>query len=68
MKDIRFSIVTPTLNSEEFIMPTMRSVLDQGYQNLEHIIVDGQSTDRTLDIVRNMESEYGGRLRIVFDR
>ena len=48
---IKISIITPCFNSAKTIQDTLNSVLAQGYENLEHIIVDGKSTDGTLDIV-----------------
>jgi glycosyltransferase involved in cell wall biosynthesis len=47
----RISIVTPTYNSVHYLEQTIRSVIEQGYPNLEHIVVDGGSTDGTLDIL-----------------
>jgi glycosyltransferase involved in cell wall biosynthesis len=49
---VSFSIVTPCLNAEATIAETLRSVRDQGYDALEHVVVDGGSTDATMDIVR----------------
>lgn len=45
------SIVTPCLNGRRFIEEAIQSVLDQDYPRIEHIIVDGGSTDGTLDVV-----------------
>ena len=45
---MKISIITVTLNSENTIRDTINSALSQDYKNLEHIIVDGGSTDGTL--------------------
>jgi len=52
------SIVTPSYNQAQFIEDTILSVKNQGYPNIEHIIVDGKSTDKTLEILKKHEGTY----------
>ena len=49
---MKISIITPTLNSEKSIAFTLNSVFNQVYKNYEHIIVDGGSSDETLNILK----------------
>jgi glycosyltransferase involved in cell wall biosynthesis len=51
----KLSIITITFNSEEYLDHTIRSVAAQTYPNFEYIVVDGASTDGTLDIIKRHE-------------
>lgn len=55
---MKVTVITATYNSQETIEDTLKSVLNQNYQHIEHIIVDGLSSDNTLSIIRNYEDKY----------
>lgn len=57
------SIITATYNSSRTLTDTLESVLRQSYTNIDYVIVDGGSKDNTLDIIRQYEPRFGGRMR-----
>lgn len=51
------SIITPSYNQAKFVRKTIESVLSQDYENIEYIVIDGGSTDGTLDILKEYENK-----------
>ena len=67
---IRFSVITVTYNAEAVLQRTLQSVLDQTYEGVEHLIIDGASTDGTLHIAetykqRSDEADNGHQVMIL---
>lgn len=58
-----FSIITVCFNSEKTIERTLKSMLAQTEQDYEYLIIDGASTDSTLEIVKKYEPQFNGRLK-----
>jgi glycosyltransferase involved in cell wall biosynthesis len=53
---MKISLITVTYNAEEFIHECVQSVVNQTYGNIEHIIIDGNSSDHTISIIHNFRS------------
>lgn len=51
------SVITPTFNSEDFILETVRSVQNQTFQNWELIVIDDASSDRTVELVQTIQDD-----------
>lgn len=62
---MKVSIITVSFNSERTIEDTIKSVLNQEYSDIEYIIIDGNSNDKTLDIIKSYESEFKGKLKFI---
>lgn len=69
--DLKFTVVTVVYNAEKLIRKTVESVLKQTYSPLEYIIVDGKSSDSTLQIVSEYEERFAEknvRLRVISEK
>ncbi len=66
MKQPKVSIVTPSYNRGHFIEDTIKSVLNQTYKDIEYIVIDGKSTDRTIEILEKYRSE--GKLQYISEK
>lgn len=64
-QNVKISVVTVCFNSEKTIERTLRSVLEQTCSDYEYIIIDGASTDGTMEIVRKYEPLFAGRMKVV---
>lgn len=62
---MKISIITATYNSGATVRDTLESILRQGYTDYELIIKDGNSEDDTLEICRELEPKFGGRMKIM---
>jgi glycosyltransferase involved in cell wall biosynthesis len=61
------TIITPCLNMESFIASTIESVLSQDYPNIEYILVDGGSTDRTAEVICGYVAQHPDKMRLIVE-
>ena len=54
---MKISIVTPSYNQDKFLEETIKSVLSQDHDNIEYLIIDGNSNDTSVDIIKKYESQ-----------
>ena len=54
---IKFSIIVPSLNNKKFLLNCLKSILNQTYKNYEIIVVDGGSTDGTVNILKKYKKK-----------
>jgi len=57
-----FSLITVSYNSSKTLSDTIQSVLNQTYYDIEYIIVDGNSNDNTIEIIKEFEPKFNGRM------
>ena len=62
---MKVSIITATYNSAATLTDTFESVLGQTYKDIEYIVVDGASTDGTMDLVRAYQPKFEGRMKFI---
>ena len=65
---MKISIITATYNSEKTIANTIESVLSQTHKDIEYIIVDGMSDDSTIEIIKQYEPRFCGKLKWITEK
>lgn len=68
MQELLVSVITPCYNSEKTIEKTLSSIENQTYSNIEYIIIDGGSSDRTLSLIEQHRDRLPKNLRIISER
>jgi glycosyltransferase involved in cell wall biosynthesis len=65
---MKISIITVSFNSSSTIRDTIESILSQTYSNIEYIVVDGGSRDKTIDVLKDQEPKFNGRMHWVSEK
>lgn len=68
MSKMEVSIITVSYNSGKTINDTIQSVLNQDYENIEYIIIDGGSTDQTIEIIERNRPLFEGRMHFITEK
>lgn len=65
---MKISVVTVTFNSAATVRDTIESVLKQEYSDYEYLVIDGGSKDNTVDIIKEYEPKFGGRMKWISEK
>lgn len=65
---LKFSLVSVTFNSDATLKDTIESILNQSFPNLEYIVVDGLSKDNTVNVIKEYEPRFSGRLKWISEK
>ena len=65
---MKISVVTVTFNSAATVRDTIESVLRQEYSDYEYLVIDGGSKDKTVDIIKEYEPKFGGRMKWISEK
>lgn len=65
---MKISIVTPNYNYGQYIGQTIESVVQQNYENIEHIIVDDGSTDNSVEIIKGFQEKYPNKIKLIIQK
>lgn len=68
MSSPKITIITAAFNSEKTISDTIESILNQSYENIEYLIIDGGSTDKTIEIIKKYQNLFCGRLIFISEK
>ena len=65
---MKISVITVTFNSGKTVKDTIESVLKQKYDDYEYLVIDGGSKDNTVDIIKEYEPKFEGKMRWVSEK
>lgn len=66
--EIKLSVITVTYNAERYLRDTFEAMLCQDYKNYEYIIIDGESKDNTISIIKEYVPKFEGRMKYISER